>query len=61
MTTNLECRLLCAGVTTDAITKDGPITPQPAPYFGAAQFVDEVASPEVVYELLVCERRGVVM
>lgn len=41
MTTNLECRLLCAGVTTDAITKDGPITPQPAPFFGAAQFVDD--------------------
>jgi hypothetical protein len=41
MTTSLECRLLCASMTTDAVTKDGPITLQPAPYFGAAQFVDD--------------------
>jgi hypothetical protein len=41
MTTSLECRLLCASVTTDAVTKDGPITQQPTPYFGAAQFIDD--------------------
>lgn len=41
MATSLECRLLCASVTTYSITSDGPITPQPSPYFGAAQFVDD--------------------
>lgn len=40
MTTSPQCRLLCASVTASAITQDGPITQQPAPYFGAAQFVD---------------------
>ena len=42
MTTSPQCRLLCASVTTSAITQDGPITQQPAPYFGAAQFVDNL-------------------
>jgi Lipase (class 3) len=41
MATSLECRLLCASVTAHSITNDGPITPQPPPYFDAAQFVDD--------------------
>lgn len=40
MTTSVECRLLCASVTADAIVSDGVIIGAP-PYSDAAQFVDD--------------------
>jgi len=41
MTTSLDCRLLCASMTADAVTSNGPLTQKPAPYYSAAQFVDD--------------------
>jgi hypothetical protein len=41
MSTSLECRLLCASVTTYSVLSDGPIIPPPPPYFDAAQFIDD--------------------
>jgi hypothetical protein len=41
MSTSLECRLLCASVTTYSVLNDGPIVPPPPPYFDTAQFVDD--------------------
>ena len=41
MTTSPDCRLLCASMTASVVTSNGPITEQPAPYYAAAQFVDD--------------------
>lgn len=41
MSTSLECRLLCASVTTYSVLSNGPIIPPPPPYFDAAQFIDD--------------------